>query len=315
MLLSKSRRRAVRHPLETFIFKLAAGLIPFFPRRAVVGFANLVGLLAYALARRKRAVGMANIGAVFNTAITDMEKRRILRRSFCNLAQTTVDFFWFSRNTEKRVRQYQKFVPSTGPFFEKRARILITAHAGNWELIGLESGLLGITIASVAAQVKNEAVDALLNQLRQRTGQCIIPREGALRTMVSRLRNQGTVAFVLDQNTSEEKGGIWVDFLGMPTPVSSAPAHLAYRTGSPIIFAFSQPIAGGKYEVYNGCVIHPPAYDKCQDHRIIVKNLTQKIMDVISEHVRQHPESWLWTYKHWRRVASGTDPGDYPIYK
>lgn len=224
------------------------------------------------------------------------------------------DIFWFSKWTQKRIRKYQEFIPETGPYFENRAQVIITAHSGNWELIGLESGLRGLDVASVAAITKNAAVDLHLNTLRQQTGQTIIPREGALRTLINRFRNNGKAAFVLDQNTAEKQGGIWLDFLGMPTPVSSAPAHLAYRTGTEIIFAFSQPIGGGKYQACTGPVIQPPIYDKQQDQDAIVKALTQQIVDVISEQIRAHPEHWLWSYKHWRTVAPGTDHASYPAY-
>ena len=135
-----------------------------------------------------------------------------------------------------------------------------------------------------------------------------------MRTLVNRFRNGGKAAFVLDQNTPEEQGGIWIDFLGMPTPVSSAPAHLAYRTGTDIIFAFSQPTKRGVYEAHTGQVISPPPFDKAADQKEIVAALTQQIMDVVSERIRAHPESWLWSYKHWREIAPGTDPSIYPAY-
>lgn len=307
-------RRAIRRPFETFLFRLATLAIPLFPRFALTAVARLTGTLTYFFAKRERTMGMANLDAVFADTKTTAEKKSILKKSLGSFTLTMADIFWFSMNTEKRVRKYQRFVPETGPYFEKRAQLIITAHAGNWELIGLESGVLGLDVASIAAVTKNPAVDRCLNRLRQRTGQSIIPREGAMRTLVARFRNNGKAAFVLDQNTAEADGGIWVDFLGMPTPVSSAPAHLAYRTGTEIIFAFSQPVGGGRYEAHTGQLITPPAFSKSLNQAEVVKELTQRIMDVVSQHIRNHPESWLWSYKHWRRPAPGDDPANYPVY-
>ncbi len=314
MSRAKEIRRAIRRPMETFFFRVGAALIPLLPRPVLTAFTAIAGPVTYHVAKRERVVGMANLDVVFGDTKTRAEKRTILKKSFTSFSRTMADIFWFSRNTEKRVKKNQRFVPNSGPYFEEKAHVIITAHAGNWELIGLESGLRGVNVASVAAITKNNAVDQLLNQLRERTGQSIIPREGAMRTLVSRFRNNGKAAFVLDQNTSEEQGGIWVDFLGMPTPVSSAPAHLAYRTGTDIIFAFSQPVGGGRYEAHTGQVITPPKYDKTRDPEPIVRELTQQIVDVVSHWIRAHPESWLWSYKHWRHVAPGTDPALYPAY-
>ncbi|MBT8042849.1 MAG: hypothetical protein KJN98_06735 [Pontiella sp.] len=315
MKRSKEIRRAARRPVETFFFRLTGVVIPLLPRTVITAMAHLTGTLAFHIGRRERTIGLANLDAVFGDTKTRAEKRAILKKTMRGFILTMSDIFWFSRHTEKRVRKYQRFVPDSGPYFEDKAHIIITAHAGNWELIGLESGLRGLDVASVAATTKNESVDKLLIALRERTGQTIIPREGALRSLINRIRANGKAAFVLDQNTSEDEGGIWVDFLGMPTPVSSAPAHLAYRTGTDIIFAFSQPISGGKYEAHTGQVITPPPYDKTQDQDRIVRELTQQIMDIVSRQIRSHPESWLWSYKHWRRVKPGTDPALYPVYK
>lgn len=314
MRRAKDIRRAARKPLETFFFRVAMYGVPLLPRRAIVGLTNFAGVATYYFATRERQTGMANLDVVFGDSKSMVEKKAILKKSFTSFARTMTDIFWFSKHTEARTKKYQTFIPDHGAYFEARAQIIITAHAGNWELIGLESGLRGVDVASVAAVTKNAVVDQLLNELRQKTGQTIIARQGAMRTLISRFRRNGKAAFVLDQNTSEEQGCIWVDFLGLPTPVSSAPAHLAYRTGTELIFAFSQPVGGGKYEAHTGLVIQPPVYDKEQDQAAVVQALTQQIVDVISAHIRRHPESWLWSYKHWRRIAPGSDPALYPTY-
>lgn len=307
-------RRAVRRPIETFFFRAATFVVPLLPRFIITGFAHVAGTITFYTAKRERETGLANLEMVFGKNKTAAEKKAILIHSLRSFTLTMIDIFWFSRNTEKRTKKYQTFVPATGPYFENKAQVIITAHAGNWELIGLESGLLGLDVGSVAAITKNNAVDKHLNILRQRTGQTIIPREGAMRTLVSRFRNGGKAAFVLDQNTKESDGGIWVDFLGMPTPVSSAPAHLAYRTGTEIIFAFSKPAGRGKYTAVTGPVIQPPPFEKNADQREIVATLTQQIVDVVSEHILAHPDSWLWSYKHWRKVAPGDCISNYPHY-
>ncbi|QBG46142.1 hypothetical protein EGM51_01465 [Verrucomicrobia bacterium S94] len=307
-------RRRIRRPLETLAFRTGALLIPLFPRKCIVQIYRITGTLTYYVAKKERTIGLANLNTVFGHSKTDAEKKRILIQSFISFTQTMGDIFWFSRFTPSRTEKYQCFIPADGPYFEKRAHIIITAHTGNWELIGLQSGLLGIDVASIAAITKNAAVDRLLNRLREKTGMTVIPRKGATRTLINRFRNKGKAAFVLDQNTAEKDGGIWVDFLGMPTPVSSAPAYLAYRTGTDIIFAFSHPVGNGKYEAHTGPVITPPVFDKQADHRKIVKDLTQQIMDVISTQIRNHPEFWLWSYKHWKQIKPATDPAIYPYY-
>jgi len=310
----KQIRRALRQPFETGGYKLVKLLVPLLPRFAVVGVANLAGYFVALLPLREKRIGLANLDAVFGDTKSPAEKRRIVSASFRSFTLTMMDLFWFSRNPEKRIRQHVEITPEFARFFEDKPHLLLTAHFGNWEFIAQASALHGIDLASIAAPAKNKAINRILVEQREKTGQTIIPQKGALRTLVARLRGNGKVGFVLDQNTPEKEGGIVVDFLGIPTPVSSAPAALAYRTGTEILFGFCIPRHGGKYLLYSPGTLRPPAYEKGADSTVIARELTQQILDRISAEIRKHPEYWLWSYRHWRREPGKTYPENYPDY-
>ncbi|MCF7848906.1 MAG: lysophospholipid acyltransferase family protein [Kiritimatiellales bacterium] len=315
MSSSKQRIRAIRRPLETFFFKAVSVVIPVIPRRVILGIASASGALARLFARREWRLGMINLDTVFGDTKTDAEKRAILKQSFATFTRTMLDVFWFAGKPASRIPKYVDFTEEFKRFFHTdRLNVGITAHMGNWEVMGQSFAFHGGNLASIAATAKNAEVNDIFCQLRARTGQTIIPREGALKTLIARFRKNGKAAFLLDQNTREQDGGIWVDFLGMPTPISSAPALLAYRTGSNVFMAFCLPQAGGKYLLYSPCTISPPPFDSSHDTKEVTRELTQQIMDVISGEIRTHPEYWLWAYKHWRRIAPGDDPVNYPSY-
>lgn len=312
----KHIRRAARQPFETAGFMLLKWGIPLLPRCAIVGLANLAGRIAWWLPLRGKQFGLKNIEAVFGDTKTAAEKRFILISSLSTFCQTMLDVIWFSRNPEKRIAAYTHFstTPETASFFEEKPAMCITAHMGSWEIMGQAAALLGVDIASIAATVKNKTINRILIKQREQTGQTIIPRKGALRTLIALLRKNGTAGFVLDQNTSEKKGGIVVDFLGLPMPVSSAPAALAYRTGTDIMIGFCLPQPKGRYSLRMTHIIKPPPFDKERDMDQVVLELTQQIQDRISEEIRLHPEYWLWSYKHWRRTPGKTYPDNYPDY-
>lgn len=314
MATLKQIRRALRGPFETGGFMLLEFIIPLLPRCTVVGFSKLAGKLACLLPLREKKIGMKNLDAVFGNTKTASEKQSILTSSFATFCLTMLDMFWFSKNPAKRISKYIETDPSFAPFFEQKAHICITAHFGNWEVLAQTTALRGSTLASIAATVKNRHVDNLLCRLREKTGQTIIPQKGALRTLIARLRKQGKVGFVLDQNTNASEGGILVDFLGLPMSVSSAPAALAYRTGTQILFGFCMPQKGGKYLLYSPGTLQPPTFDKEKDADQVALELTQQIQDIVSKEIREHPEYWLWSYKHWRRSPGKTYPPNYPDY-
>jgi len=314
MVPYKEIRRALRRPFETGGFKLLKILIPLLPRSVVMGMARLVGRVMYTLPLSEKKLGLKNLDAVFGDTKTAAEKRQILTASFASFCLTMLDLFWFSKNPEKRIQKYVEFNPNFNLFFNDQAHVIITAHFGNWEVMGQAMALNGAPVAGIAATIKNKQVDVLFRELRETTGQTIIPQKGALRTLIARLRKKGKVGFVLDQYTSKREGGIQVDFLGLPMLVSSAPAALAYRTGTEIFFGFSKPKPGGKYELYSLGTLQPPPFDKEADSDQIAAELTQQIEDRISAEIRAHPEYWLWSYRHWRRTEIADYPDHYPDY-
>jgi len=310
----KKIRRSLRRPFETGGFMLLKWIIPALPRTAVVGLSKLVGRMVWLLPLREKQIGQKNIEAVFGDTKTAAEKRFILTTSFATFTQTMLDVFWFSRNTEKRIKAHVEVEPSFALLFQDKATLLISAHIGSWELFGQVAAQYGVSLAGIAAPIKNRTIDRLLTQQREESGQTIILRKGALRTLVGRLRKKGTVGFALDQNTSEKNGGILINFMGLPTPVSSAPAALAYRTETEIFFAFCIPLPRGKYRLYSPGTLQPPAYNKELDADTVAKELTQQIIDRVSDEIRKHPEFWLWSYRHWRRTPGKTYPPHYPNY-
>ena len=296
----KTFRRTIRRPFETATYLLFQWTCPFLPRKIVVLMARFLGKMAMLIPSRERKIGLENLDRVFGDTKSDAEKRQILKQSFSTFALTMLDVFWFMWHAEKRIPKYIKFPKEAHVLYEDKPLVLITAHFGNWELIGQAAALHKSQFISIAATLKNKQVDRMLCNLRKKTGQIIIPQKGAMRTLIAHLRKGGKIAFVLDQHTGADEGGIPIDFLGKSMSVSSAPAAFAYRTGTKIILGFSIPQPGGKYKVISLPPIIPPPYNKENDTAQIAKELTQTIQNEISSFIRTHPEFWLWAYRHWR---------------
>ena len=298
----KKIKRTLRRPLETTIFLISIWIIPRLPRCAIVHLAKQIGWIADRIPSRERKLARQNLDTVFGDTRTPKEKQRILATSFATMTQTMLDIFWFSKDPDRRIRQYVTFEegPNKDSFFEDKPVVCITAHIGSWEIMGQTTALMGAKMASIAAPLKNPTVDRVMTQLRENTGQTIIPQKGALKSLIARFRKKGKAAFVLDQNTPEKEGGILVNFLGLPRPVSMAPAALAYRTGTEIMIGICLPKPKGHYRIYIPKIITPPPYNPSANANQVARELTQQIQDSLSKEILQHPEHWLWAYRHWR---------------
>ena len=308
--MSKSYRKR-RRPFETAAARAGLAVIPQLPRHVVLGIAWLGGSLGFLFDRQGRRIGLANLGVAFGGTKTPAEKKAILRAAYITMSRTFLDVIWFGNHSEKRLKKYVELDSSAEPFLCHKNQICITAHFGNWEIVGQMTALHGFLIQSIAMPVKNPEVNRLLIERREITGQKIIPREGALRKLIGALRNNGKIAFLVDQNTRESEGGIWVDYFGLPVPVTPAPASLSAKTGSEILIGFCAPQPGGRYRVYRTETIQPPA----DSNKETIQALTQQILAAIEREVRKHPEHWLWMYKRWKAIKPGDDRARYPRYK
>ena len=205
-------RRKLRKPFERLTMHVVMSLIPRLPRCAVQCLAMIGGRMGYWLDSRSRRIGLANLDVAFGDSKTTREKKQILKISFVTMVRTLIDTFWFAHKPAERLEKYVEVDESSRVFFEDKAHICITAHFGNWEILGQMSGHMGRPLSSIATPVKNETANKHFIRAREATGQQIIPRAGALRKLLGILRKKGKVAFLADQNTRVADGGIWVDF-------------------------------------------------------------------------------------------------------
>jgi len=312
--LSMKWTKKIRKRLEVVLFRLGVVLVPKWPRRWVVAIAHGVGWLAYRLPTRLKRIGLANLDVAFGDTKTRAEKNAILLESCQTVVLSVLDIFWFSADPHDRVPRHVTFDPSLKEVFQKKKQVCITAHMGNWELLGHAVSVSGFPLSSVAAPLVNPAVDELFEKLRVSSGQIIISQQGAIRALIKTLRDDGKAAMLLDQNLDPKYGGVFMDFFGKPVPVSDAPASLAIRTGAEILFGFCLPDRKGDYTVVTRPKIIPPVLDDTSDKAAVYHALTRQILAVIEDVIREHPGAWVWMYKRWKFIPEDCDGAGYPFY-
>jgi KDO2-lipid IV(A) lauroyltransferase len=306
-------RRTLRAGPELWLARLALRVVPRLSRPALCWIARALGAAAYRFGgARTRRVAEANLALVFPER-SEAERRRILKRSIRSFALSMLDVFWLARGAERKIDSLVELDPSYERLFRPGPMICVTAHMGNWEALGMAiSHRAGEPLASVAATIKNKRVNDLFVNLRRVTGQEVVPRKGAVRALLKTLRAGRKIALVMDQNTKPVEGGIFVDFLGRPAPVSTAPALLALRTGAPIVIGVALPTPDGRYKTLP--LIDVPVPQPDGDAEAAVRAITARIADELSALIRAHPEAWVWSYKRWKIRPPAARAEDYPFY-
>lgn len=305
--------RSLRHAIELLLTRAALAVVPRLPRGIVVGLARGIGALVAVAARGERAVCLANLDIAFGSSKSPSEKRRIVRRSFQAFALVLLDLFWFSRHTKARIRAHVSVEPERDPgMFGPGARVCITAHYGNWEVLGMTISQHGAPLTSVAAPLANRRLDRLFISLREATGQRILSKHGALRGLLATLRGGGKIGLVLDQNTRPSAGGIFVTFFGLPALMALGPASIALRTGTPVVLTTIACDDTGRYHMPPSIPIPTDGIDPSSPDA--EREFTQRIASTLESVLREAPDQWLWMYKRWKYIPPGHDGTGLPFY-
>ena len=228
-------------------------------------------------------------------------KTKIVKDSFKNLAVSALQSIWATYNTRERVCQLIEEEPEGLEILKKclekkKGIFFLTAHYGNWEVMGLNHGLLGICpLSSIARKLDNPYLNSIAEKLRTSTGNKIFYRDDSLIKIVRELKNNNSVAVMMDQNTA--KGGIFVDFFGVKASTPRAVAQLSHRIGTPVLPMFSYPTKKGTYKIKYGPEL---TLKNSTDKNKVILDWTQEMEKHIEYIIRKHPEPWMCGHRRWK---------------
>lgn len=305
----------MRHRLEYAAVVLVLAIVRITPWPIVRGTGRRLGLLFYLFDVRHRRVTLDNLAHAFPWR-TARERRAIARRVFAHFGRLVFDLLKFSTlapeemlhrvefEGDERVRQAQSL---------NKGYLLLTGHFGFWELHGLVHALRLGPIGVLARTLDNPRLNALLERMRQSTGNVVIYRRGAIRRVMRQLQANQGVALLIDQH-SHTPDAVLVEFFGRPAATTSSLAVLAARTGAPVVPTFTIPLPGGRYRMIYEHAVLPPRDETPEE----IRAFTQRCTDVLEMYVRRYPELWLWMHRRWRplpanHVANGATAGEIEI--
>ena len=303
---------SIRKRIEIVLVRLGIATLPFFQRPVLLACARLTGRIAFFVAPNQRTITLANLDIAFGNRMTRAEKRKLALSSFQLMARVFLDYFWFIRRTDERVARCVTLDESVPINFPAPPAVVVTAHFGNWELLSRKMAMAGYDHEAVSAPLSNPVVNEIIHSFRTTHNARTIPMQGAVRGLLRALRRGVLIALLLDQNTKPSDGGIFVDFFGLPIPMSSSAALLALRTGVPIVPLFCMARPDGTYLVYALPTIKND--DTAENRDESIRLLTARIAAIFQQEIEKHPEQWMWMYKRWKHIMPGRPAADYPYY-
>jgi len=173
-----------------------------------------------------------------------------------------------------------------------RRVLLLTAHCGFWELLGVAVARQGSKLFAFGRKLDEPVFSDLVAQVRQAVATETIERgtPASRRLLRQALTGDGALTILIDQDTKVD--GTWVPFFGRPAHTPLGAAELAIRREMRVIPAFLERHPGGRHTAR-----FLPALDLPDDATAATAVMSTKI----EEQIRRLPEQWVWWHRRWRR--------------
>ncbi len=302
----------MRHRIEHAAVAGVRRVLRVLPHRVVQALGATLGLMFYTLDRGHRRVALANLRQAF-PARAPGERQAIARRMFAHFGRLLFEMLKFSTLSHAEMLRRVEFEGEDRArlaYAEGKGVLFFTGHFGFWELHAVVHGLKLQPIGVLARALDNPALNTLLEEVRSRTGNSVIYRQGAVRRVLKTLAAGHGVAMLIDQHM-HSPDAIWVDFFERPAATTSTLAALAFRTGAPVVPVFALPIRGGRYRMIYEHVVEAPSGEGPD----AIREFTQRCTDVLEMYVRRNPELWLWMHRRWRDAPVPNVRGMFPAVR
>lgn len=295
----QKKKASCRHRAEHALFRGVLWLARVSPRRALAWKRRaLVFFFKKASPRHARLVA-ANLEAAFPGSDPGW-RRELKERIYRHFGTVFLEILrTFARDeaaailARSRVRGWENLERALAA---GRGVILFSAHFGNWEWIPLLlSDRLGRRVHSVARPMDNPLVEEMVRGFRQAMGSSLLNKQGSLRAILKLLATGEIVFLLIDQNTVPREG-VFVDFFGRPAATITTAAQLRLKRGVPLVPAFLH---------YEGEAIVFEILPEVAPTAGGVAGLTQELTRAIEEQVRRFPEQWFWFHNRWKTRPQG----------
>lgn len=302
-VVSRKKKKSKHNPLKDWLIYLALRTfivyLSLFDIQTNLNTACFLGRLLWKYYHRGRKRALDNLRASFPEK-SEKWLRQTGRRSFEHIVMLAVDVLFTPRLvTKHNWRSYSKYRNAERTKWlmqEGRGLIMVTAHYGNFEIMGYIMGLFGFKIYSIARPLDNKYVSRYLYGVRQRAGQTILDKKGASRMMEQIISSGSTLCFIADQDAGRK--GIFVDFFGRKASTYKSIGLIAITYNIPIVVGCCRRIGNHFcFELVGNRMIFPQEWAS-KDNPL--EWITAEYTKAIEEFVREDPGQYWWLHRRWK---------------
>ncbi|MBL0741264.1 lysophospholipid acyltransferase family protein [Chryseolinea lacunae] len=301
---AKEIRRKIRYAIVYRFVKFLISLSAAMPRRWWLKFCQGLGRIAYTFATKTRHQVLDHLAFAYGPELTPSQVKKMAKKVFRMLGANTGEMLRATR--VKDLAGLEAFLTTEGlEHYEVATKkgkgvIFLTLHMGAFDLQVSNMALRGLNPNIIGTPLKDERLNALLWDYRNKYGAVAIERGRETFRLIKVLKSGGSVALLIDQDTKVKSR--FVNFFGKPAATPVGATVLALKTGAAVVPTYVYLGADGLQHMH--ILPEVPMKITGDDEVDMVYN-TQVLTNFIEATIRQHPEQWVWMHERWK-----TKPGE-----
>lgn len=282
----------VRYKLEVNLIRLVKKILLFFPVKSRFRFAEVLGLLAYYIIKKRRNLTFRNLKIAFPEK-SDREIKEIAKKSYKIVAKNIFIPLFLDELIEKKYIELENSELADQLYNKGNGLILTTLHMG-----GFEAGFSlaeKYDVYTVFKKQKNPYLNDLMTSYREKTGAKTILKNvenGSNEKISECFKNKGLLILASDHYSD----GVDIKFFGRATKANEGNILLAVKYKAPIIFAYSV-FTETKIKI---CFVKEIKIEKKGKLRETLQYNSQNIFYEFEEIIRKHPEQYMWQHNRWK---------------
>ncbi len=302
-----------------YLLRLAEIVIPRLPRSLVYRLGSIIALMAWLFAGKARRQATGNMMHVLGgqneqtrqflqTRTGRKHLRKVVRSMFRQNVSNYLDLFLLPSIKPETIMQSMEihgFEHLQQALAVGKGVIIFSAHFGPFDYLIQWLAVQGYEVIIPVEHLTDQRILDLILRLRCSKGVQYVPLGGsaAMRAMLQALRKNQVVLITADRAVQGES--VYVPFFGTPARLPSGIAHLAQRTGAPVIGGFGWRTSRTRMPVIEGEIV-PVSLALPQEQRKQIEPLMHGIVASMERFIGAHPDQWVVFAPVWSEEAAPT---------
>jgi len=277
--------RRVRRWLFYLLARLLAALARHLPRSWVGGGFAALGTVAGLVRRRERWRALQRLSWAF-PRWSEERRRKVLWRSYRNLGRNLADAVRRDVRVDAAEEDRRRLEAAV---HGDRPLLILSAHLGCWEQLGLWLAGSFPPIGVVTANPHNRRVDAWLRRERRALGLVTFDRRHEPRAAARWLRQGRPLVLVADHRN--QVTSVEVPWFGRPAPTALGPARLARWAGARIL-----PVGIRREQGGHVVMVGEEVQWQAEDDDATIAAACNRALEAL---IARAPEEWTWVHERY----------------